>query len=636
MKQHNYLPVYTLFILFLLQWQIGGAQLPDFAWKLVLRGENTAWLADMVIDDKGNTYAAVNFTAPIKVPGLEKQNFGYPGHVNGLLIKISPTGKAVWAHPFKSGFDNRINDIALAPGGDLLVTGFGDGVMQFPGLADTLKVGKAKARDYYRYNQGFYAARYSPEGERKWVQYYDSPWGEGVSIAANRQNIVYLSFYYTVSMKQHGMLIDSVAGGNIRYRHCLAQLNGNSGKLEKMRTMQDQASTAGTDMKANLLFDKEDNLLMYGYFSKRIDITATDSLTNDGYYEGSDCYIAKLNPAGKLLWTKRIGGQSAQALTDLCIAADNSVYATGSYGYECVLGDGVNVIQKSKYEWKSGYSLFYLHLLADGEADFIRYEESKGYSSYFNGENLALDDAGNAHLVGYFTDTLRIDGLEATTSQVYTGFYSEWHGDKLKYLGKVGSTVRGRVSTRHIDMNRNTYAIGGVFGSDTATLETRSGKSVTVTGTSFGSVFIVGGRLEPKVTDTTRDITKVDIRHERMELVNAITACVADTLPQPEVWLPLGKINDKAPCGDPVRGMAASLFPNPTTGEVKMRLTGIIGTAQLDIFSATGQLVLSHRLLDAFDGQVVTLNLQNLANGTYILRITHKSFQKGLRVVKSS
>jgi len=39
-------------------------------------------------------------------------------------------------------------------------------------------------------------------------------------------------------------------------------------------------------------------------------------------------------------------------------------------------------------------------------------------------------------------------------------------------------------------------------------------------------------------------------------------------------------------------------------------------------------------LKDAFDGQVVNLDLTNLADGTYVVRVTHKNFQKGLMVVK--
>jgi len=612
------------------------AQLPEFSWKFVLYGKNNAWLADLVVDNNGNTYAAINFTAPIKVPGLEKKDFGYPGHVNGFIVKIDKAGKTLWAHPFKSGFDNRINDIALAPGGDLLITGFGDGVMQFPGLKDTAKMGKAKAPGYYRYNQGFYLARYAPDGERKWVQYYDSPWGEGISIAVNSGNLISFSFYFAGTMKQHGVMIDSVSAYSTEYRHCFAQLNGSDGKLISIRKMQDQPSGSSTSMRAKLVYDAADNLVMYGYFTKRISLTETDSLTNDGYYESSDSYIAKLNTKSKLLWVKKIRGQSTQSISDLDIASDNSIYATGYYNYECMLtnGDGVNVIQKSKYEYKSGNSFFYLHLFEDGEADFIRYEDSKGYSSYFNGENLAIDNAGNTHLVGYFTDTLHVDGHTAATNKNYSGFYSEWSSAANKHIGNVAASSYQMIMTRHIDINNNVYAIAGAFSKDSAILQTITGRQVVVTGTDFGSVFIVGGLLQATPTDSIKEVAVKDVRQQRVELVQTITACTAVEVPAANVWIPADKTKITAPCGSEVNGMAVTLFPNPTKGEVKIRLTGIIGTAQLEIFSAKGELVLSNKLQDAFDGQVVNLDLTNLADGTYVVRVTHKNFQKGLMVVK--
>jgi len=120
------------------------AQLPDFKWKYIFDGYNTVWLADLVVDSKGNTYVGVNYTSQLSLPGLEKQKLPHPGHVHSLIVKIDTTGKAVWAHPFKSSFDNRVNDLALAPNGDLLVTGFGDGQMHFPGSKDTPKLGNTE------------------------------------------------------------------------------------------------------------------------------------------------------------------------------------------------------------------------------------------------------------------------------------------------------------------------------------------------------------------------------------------------------------------------------------------------------------------------------------------------------------
>jgi len=196
----------------------------------------------------------------------------------------------------------------------------------------------------------------------------------------------------------------------------MAKLDGNNGKLLSFRKMGDHPDN-GIALTARIRFDAADNMILSGYFRGRIYLTSTDSLTNDNYYESTDGYIAKIDPQGKLLWSKRLGGQSTQLVSDVVVAADSSIYATGMYSYECVLGDGVQVVQKSKYEYKSGYSMFYVHLFGDGETDFVRYQESKGYNSYMVGDNIAVDDKSNAYITGYFTDTLNIDGKEAIAAR---------------------------------------------------------------------------------------------------------------------------------------------------------------------------------------------------------------------------
>jgi hypothetical protein len=613
------------------------AQLPDFRWKFILDGYHDVWLADLVVDNKGSTYVGVNYMSRLTVPGLEQQKLPFAGHVHGLIVKLDASGKALWAHPFKSNYDNRINDLALAPNGDLLVTGFGDGQMHFPGHKDTLKLGKP-AKDIHGYlhrYQGFYAARYAPDGDRKWAQYFDAGWGEGMSIGVNSKNEVYLGYYHAGALKQGDVAIDSVpVQGANRYRFGMAKLDGKSGKLLSFRKLADQPDN-GVALTARIRFDAADNMILFGYFRKRIFLTATDSLTNDGYYEGTDGYIAKLDPKGKLLWSKRLGGQSTQIVQDVVVAGDSSIYATGMYSYECVLGDGVQVVQKSKYEYKSGYSFFYLHLFNDGETDFVRYEQSRGYSSYMLGDNIAVDARGNAYITGYFTDTLHIDGIQATTASAnrgYTGYYSKWSGSELKYLTPVGDAPKGSLFAWQIDLNKQFYAFGGDYYGDSATLNTSKG-NVLLSNKDYGKCTYIIGGIVNNTADSLPIATTSNTREDRIELVKAITGC-KDTTALPNVWLPLDTARVQSACGDIVKGKEVVVFPNPTRGEVKLRFTGIVGMVHIEIFSEKGQLVLSHRLDDVFEGQVVNFDLSAVADGVYVVRVKHKDLQKGVRVIK--
>lgn len=639
------------FLLLIIFYTTTQAQPSNIKWSFILDGYNDVYMSDIEVDSSGNTYAAINYTSNLTIPILNKK-LPHAPHVHGLIIKLDNKGKPLWAHPFKSDFDNRIRDISIAPNGDLLVTGFGDGLLEFPGLKDTLKAGTAPDKKNMRFTryQGFYAARYSPKGERLWVRYWNCAWGEGMSIAANKRNEVYMTYYHQHQIIDNGTVIDSfIQSKSAEKKVGMAKFNAN-GELQQLKTLSYETSTSYTTA-AYLKFDHEDNLLLYGCFWGKMKFSEKDSLTNDSYYESIDSYIAKYNPNGKFLWAKQIGGRNVQRINDISVTSDNSIYATGRYDFECIIGDGINVIQKSKYEWKSGGSFFYFHVFDDGEMDFTRYVNNKGYDSYFSGYSIATDPSGNVHIVGDFNDTLRIDNFTLTAyHHNFTGAYSYWKKDTLYLMEKIGDANEGNIEARHISINSTTFAGAGDYYGNKNTLNI-NGKQLQLSNNDYGRCcYIYGGSLPKEKTHQQSSLaSKKIIRQNRTQQLQPLLACVKPTEnAAPDVWFPKDTatiaatnantstaINrNQSPCGEKVTGMEALVYPNPTVGELNIKLSGVSGTIQLDILSAEGKLLLTQRLEETVNEQVITFNLSQLNSGTYFVRLSNNSYQKAIRFVK--
>jgi len=135
-------------------------------------GYNTADFADLVVDDKGNSYVAVNYQSRLSIPELNLQ-LPVGRHVSRVILKLSPEGKALWALPFSGDWDGRTTAMALAENGDLLITGFCDDVSTYPSTDPNqgdLKVGQPKSKEQYHRNQYAFIARYTANGERVWVK----------------------------------------------------------------------------------------------------------------------------------------------------------------------------------------------------------------------------------------------------------------------------------------------------------------------------------------------------------------------------------------------------------------------------------------------------------------------------------
>jgi hypothetical protein len=125
-------------------------------------------------------------------------------------------------------------------------------------------------------------------------------------------------------------------------------------------------------------------------------------------------------------------------------------------------------------------------------------------------------------------------------------------------------------------------------------------------------------------------------------MLQPLLACIqpgADIAP--DLWFPAENASDtlqsfiaQQPCGRAVKDMQAALFPNPTRGELTLSLSGLNEGMRLEIFSESGQLLFSQRLEAMNQAQEIKLNVGNLVNGIYFLRIAGIKYQKVLRFVK--
>ncbi|MFM2000082.1 MAG: hypothetical protein RL204_2029, partial [Bacteroidota bacterium] len=351
----------SIFIAFIILFSITThGQIPGMKWNVVLDGYNTVYMADIAVDDEGNTFVAANYTADLTIKELNKK-LPFAEHVHAMIMKISPQGKPIWAHGFNSPNDNRIKDISIASNGDLLVTGFADGIINFPSIGDTLARGEARElidNRYYQNHNGLYAARYSTKGKCVWVKYFDCAWGEGLSIAGNNLDEVFVYYYQNADLiLDDKIIVPFKASKTANSKLGIIRLNG-KGELIEVRPMGSEPSQS-LIIRHSIEFDNQNNCIVYGVFQGKILVSSTDSIVTDGYNNSIDTYISKLDPEGKVIWKKHFGGSHTQRIYKLVVAEDNSIYFSGGYDTECFVSNGITVTQKTEGKRTFGESMFH-------------------------------------------------------------------------------------------------------------------------------------------------------------------------------------------------------------------------------------------------------------------------------------
>lgn len=615
-------------------------------WVFLLDGYNDTDLADLEVDAEGNIYFTVNYLDRLSIPELDKE-LPPSRYVGTAIGKLDKTGKPLWVHAIESAKDCRSRDMTIAPDGDILITGFCDGISRFPSGSDTIICGRKKRENEYYQPHYAFVAKYSPEGKCKWARVLSAPWAEGQGVAANSKGEIFLTVQYKGTLRNGGTILDSLGGVQHNWERNAVLKLSNKGELLNFFPLKLLSHFDGQHFSFTPVTDAQDQLYIYGTFRGRIDFTPTDSLANEGSNDGPDAFIAKYDPDGKFLWCRKIGGQGYQSISDICVNEAGQITLTGQYSYECIVSQGLDLRQRSKYEWKSGLSFFYCALEPDGSLRFAKYHQQKGYNSSCIGYSLDLDVKGYMHLTGSFTDTL---DFGTALSPIFAkeccgfGFYSLWAGDSLISLLRDIDGEGGMSNAIRIRASQMQMVQGGIYYGNQQ-LKMANGGKTDFSKRDYGrSSFIYGKKIPP-----LPPIQKPLDAHPANHLIplDPQLVCMATGEHRDETfWFPEDEEEESEPgsphsvafaenpCGVNIESWQANLFPNPASAQTTLQLKGLAGSCKVEIITANGVLIYSQQVQVPNEEYVIDLNLQPLALGVYFVTVSHEGFIKVLRLVK--
>lgn len=240
---------------------------------------------------------------------------GLPDSVNGLVVKLDPTGGHVWSRGMGSGkpFGFEISGVALDGAGDVWVAGqfeedaiFGDGP---PVTAPETSL---------------YVAHYSESGELLDVLLpgsqatHDSPYATALATAADGR--VYVGGQFSGQLDFGGGPLLGTGNGD----GFLAALKG-EGLLWQRAFGHDDANDQTI---YDLAGDAAGRTAITGDFRGGIDFGGGLSLTDAAQKQG---YVAKLDVDGAPLWARSFGVADYGAGTEVAIDAGGAVYVAGIF-----------------------------------------------------------------------------------------------------------------------------------------------------------------------------------------------------------------------------------------------------------------------------------------------------------------
>ncbi len=306
----------------------------------------------IAIDGSNNIYGAglFNGTADFD-PGPGTANLT-SSSLDIFVAKYNTSGDYQWAFKIGAGNFDDVRGIAVDGAGNVFITGFFEGTVDFdPGAGTNNLISLGSEGDVY-------IAKYNTNGVFQWafsLGINSAISGIGTGLVTDGAGNVYATgrFNDTVDFDPGAGTTNLMsAGSNDIY---LAKYSG-AGALLWAFPLGDVSA----DMGHALDIDGAGNIYITGEFQGTADFDPGAGTTNLISAGSTDIFMAKYTGAGALVWAKNMGGTSGDEAFAVAVDASNNVHITGEFrdtadmdpgaGTANIMSAGLDDIFVAKYD----------------------------------------------------------------------------------------------------------------------------------------------------------------------------------------------------------------------------------------------------------------------------------------------
>lgn len=373
----------------------------------------------ITIDLVGNVYAAGYFQGVADFdPGIGVFNMTPLGSSDAYISKLDPSGNFIYAKQLGGSSNVFIYSLATDLSGNLLITGFYDGISDFdPGIG-TYTLTTYGSRDSF-------IMKLNNSGSFLWaIGIGTIGQEESLSLKVDASGNIYSTgyFYNVIDFDSGPGTYTVSAKGNFDFY--VLKLNS-SGNFIYVKTI--GGSFFETSWSLDL--DNANNIYVTGYFQDTVDFDPGPGVFNLTCSPWADIFVLKLDNNGNFIYAKQMPSSSTANNLSRSISVDPSgnAYITGWF--------------RSTTDFDPGSGTYYLTPAGTTDIFISKLDPSGnfGWAKQFVGSSGNLGNFGNAIVVnatgdvytaGQFQDTIDFDPGIGSYSVVATG-NSDFYVHKL-------------------------------------------------------------------------------------------------------------------------------------------------------------------------------------------------------------
>ena len=383
--------------------------------------------------------------------------------------------------------------------------------------------------------------------------------------------------------------------------------------------------------------DSNGDIYLSGYFNKETFFSDTVSLIptvgQDNIY---DMFITKWNSNGNLLWAKQIGSGSIMQRSESMVTDSNgNIYLCGNFHETTDFDPSTSGTFFMSPHTLGSTDIFVLKL--DNDGNFV-WAKNMGGSAPNSAKSLVLDQSNNLIVTGYFSGTIDFDPgnnnyfLTCPPNSGYNPFLLKLNsnGDFIWAKHLIGNGYGTSVT---INPNGN-ICITGKFnntcdfsnGNSTAINSTLGGSDIFIAeytnSGNFNWVKCIGSNQDDVgssiVSDSFGNYFNISNFYGNAYINNSLDNLNLTSQGYQDIMFI--KIRSSNLSTTDFNRDDFLLYPNPSKNELYLTVPETYENGVLTVYSINGQLLINSELKN-------NLNIEDLATGTYIIKITNDKNQ---------
>jgi hypothetical protein len=633
-----------------------NAQTPNLTWAKGIGGSLSDVGTSIVTDLNGNVYTTGYYSGTIDFdPSLNSYTLSSNAGIDFYISKLDANGNFVWAKSIGGINNDFAYGITLDPIGNVIVTGYFAGTVDFDPNAGVTNLNSALAN-------GIFVLKLDALGNFIWAKaMYGNSYGNGLAVKTDAIGNIYTTGLYsgTIDFDPGPAVTNLTVVGSSDF--FVSKLDA-AGNFVWVKSAGGSGIESGNDIK----IDAAGNIYTTGYFNGTVDFDpgpGTFTLSSQGV---NDIYITKWNSSGSFLWTVALGGAANDNGKSIDVDALGNVYTTGTY-YGIV--DFDPSIATYTLASNGNSDCFILKLNSSG--NFL-WAKTIGNANLDYGHALILDATKNIYTCGSFQGNVDFDpGPSSFTLASATSNNSDAFISKLDSLGNYvwavafGGSASDLSNAITIDASFKVYNCGS-FGATADMDPLASTYTLISAGSTDAFIHKMSQCIAPANPTNTTAINNLNICSGNTTQLSVSSTSTVNWYASSNSTISIGTgtnyITPLLSAGTYSYYAEAStcttsatrteitvtvnictgisntnfdnktikVYPNPTQGVLTFDLESLKEPFSVEVINAQGE----RTAIGEINNLQNSINIQTLANGIYFLRVKQGNNYQQIKFIK--